>query len=332
MWRDLKKLKIDANRNLWSYTVLKGAYTLSLKIKDAKEEKKYAETKKELLEEISLASEQSNLEPVKRHLQVIKEALLMNGYDVKVCKAKVLNRAVIGTSEFFGKIPFEISLFFDPILNVPFVPGSSLKGAFRQALEALLERREASKHKVDEMVELVFGSNEWSGLVGVTDAYPIKHGVNGFLFEPDVVTPHYPKAKNEFDVKPNPVPFLTIARDVVFKFYIYFNKEIYREEFERLKRLGLRTKRRQAELGVIRVDTFKKELSNAIIDNALSNALLSGDLDEAIRVLKSRGLDATSVIPWVDRSVLYAFAGGVGAKTSVGYSRFEVIEYRSVKG
>ncbi|MFN7106488.1 MAG: hypothetical protein ACK4M3_07920, partial [Pyrobaculum sp.] len=37
------------------------------------------------------------------------------------------------------------------------------------------------------------------------------------------------------------------------------------------------------------------------------------------------------VLPLVDKAVLYAFARGVGAKTSVGYSRFRLVNYAAVK-
>jgi len=323
-WESLGNIELKNAENLWSYITLKGAYILSLKLRG---EGRHAEEKRKLLEDITIATKNLDLDHIKEYLQSVRKALLANGYRVKVCKVGASSRVLVGASEALGKIPFEVGLFFDPILNVPFIPGSSLRGAFRHALKALLERGGRNEKEAEKIAETIFGSTEWSGLVGVTDAYPIKPGINDYLFEPDVLTPHYPEAKTELDVSPNPVPFLTIARGVEFEFYIYFNKEIYREES---KRLGQEAKRRYAELGVVSTHELKNA-RNTSLDNVVRYAVFSGDLAEAVRKLKSMGIDVANVIPWIDRAVLYAFARGIGAKTSTGYSRFEVIEYRSIE-
>ncbi len=321
-----ESLKLSSTENLWSYIVLKGAYVLSLKLKEKRE---YAEKKKELLTDIIATTRHFNLNPIKRYLQSIKEALLINGYHVKVCKVRALNRVLIGISESFGKIPFEVGIFFDPVMNVPFIPGSSLKGVFRHSLKALLEKSGKKGNEAEEKARIIFGSEEWSGLVGVTDAYPVELGINGFLFEPDVITPHYPGAETELNVNPNPIHFLTIARGTVFEFYIYFNKEIYQDEHKWLKKMKRKPKRVHEQLGTI---TVKDLISGKSIDNPIDNALFAGDLAKGIKELKATGIDVVKVIPWVDRAVLYAFAKGIGAKTSLGYSRFEVIKYDVVEG
>ncbi len=89
-------------------------------------------------------------------------------------------------------------------------------------------------------------------------------------------------------------------------------------------------------MGVVSVD----DLANADTRrNPVESALIQGDLGEALSVLRSKrmentpksgGMSIVDVIPWVDRAVLYAFAKGVGAKTNLGYSRFEVQEYRTI--
>ena len=67
-WGDLEELKFDTTMNLWSYTALKGAYILSLKMKEGeREEKKYAEGKRVLLDEISVATKHLSLNPVKEY-------------------------------------------------------------------------------------------------------------------------------------------------------------------------------------------------------------------------------------------------------------------------
>ncbi len=325
----LDNLKFTGNENLWTYVALKGTRSLLLKLED---EKRYVEERRRLLEDV--ASAKYNLNHVKEYLETVKDALSANGYGVKVCRIRALSRVLIGVSESFGKIPFEVGFFFDPVMNVPFIPGSSLKGVFRHALKDLLEREylkeglqpEEAEKEANEITEIIFGLEKWSGLVGVTDAYPVELGVGERLFEPDVITPHYQKAKTELDVRPNPVTFLTIAPGTAFEFYIYFNKELYVREHEMLKSKGERVMRKYPRAGAVnKLDT--REVSTSVIDYAI----FYGDLGRAVEELKDRGINLVNAILWVDRAVLYALTKGIGAKTNIGYSRFEVLEYKAVK-
>jgi len=330
-FESLSNLKLDDITNLWSYVTLKGAYIRNLRLRLKNAERRYSEEKMKLLEEIIKMSERSDLSHIKAYLQGIKRALLVNGYHIKVCNVRASSRVLIGVSEPFGKTPFDVGLYFDPVYNVPFIPGSSLKGAFRHALEILLEKeKKVGENRAKEIAKIVFGSEEWSGLVGVTDAYPIELGIDGYLFEPDVLTPHYHyhylRTRTELDAKPNPVAFLTIARGVTFQFYIYFNKMIYEEE---AKRLGSKAKRKYAKLGTV---TITELTSKGHEMNPIENALMCGDLAEALNELRSKGINVVDIIPWVDQAIFYAFAKGVGSKTNIGYSIFEVLEYKSVEG
>lgn len=329
IWEHLESVSIDENTNLLSYMILKGTLVITNKLKNNREsEHKYSEKRREVIEDVCNATKKINLKCCMEVLHEIREALRYNGYNVKVCKIKASSRVLIGANEPFGKIPLEVGFFFDPILNLPFIPGSSLKGAFRHALEDLIER-DMDKEKAEKIAEIVFGSEKWSGLVGVTDAYPIKSGVNNLLFEPDVVTPHYPGTKTELDVDPNPVTFLTIARDVVFEFYIYFNKNIYSEENKQLEKYRKKLRREYAELGIVKDLASIKSIGDSVKE-LLDNAIYVGDLEKELKRLKDMGLNPINILPYVDRAVLYAFAKGIGAKTSLGYSRFDVIDYRSV--
>ncbi|MGC9106640.1 MAG: type III-B CRISPR module RAMP protein Cmr6 [Infirmifilum sp.] len=329
-WEQLGELKIDKDMNVQSYIVLKGISILKDKLQ--KSEQIYSARKKELIEDICRFSREKDLNNAKKNLQEIREALIVNGYSVKICKIKSSSRTLIGASELFGKNPFEVGLSFDPILNVPLIPSSTLKGAFRYALMDLVGREEG-EGVAKEVADIIFGSKDWSGLAGVTDAYPVKAGINGLL-DPDVITPHYPGAETEFDVKPNPVQFLTVARGVEYEFYIYFNKNIYWREYEWAKSQGKQPKRKFAKVDTVDIENLihLKPTGDAgdQVKNVVGKAFFNGDLAEALRKLESMGLDIAKIIPWVDRAVLYAFARGVGAKTSLGYSRFEVLEYRPV--
>ncbi len=314
--------------NLLSYVTLRGTYIMCKKAKGYN----INDDKRRLLEEVCRNFKIEASDYVKRNLKEVEEALLANGYYVKVCKVKAISRVIVGTSESFAQVPFEVGLFFDPVLNVPFIPGSTLKGAFRQALEELIRREITDNSQAKEIADIIFGKEGLSGLVGVTDAYPVKSGEGGRLFEPDVLTPHYPCAKTELDVKPNPVLFLTIAPGVEFQFYVYFNKETYGLKYVFSQKMReLHKKRRLRRLGTVRYqDLAKSEVIKAAeaLDRALYHDELVLDLSEALQRCNK---PSANIIPYVDRAILHAFARGIGAKTSVGYSRFTIVEYKSLR-
>ncbi|MFN3805278.1 MAG: type III-B CRISPR module RAMP protein Cmr6 [Pyrobaculum sp.] len=294
-----KAVEMDvADVNLMSYITLAGCAMALKKAEEEggrqkggekrgrkKEEESYHNKKRRILEKFCNAQVKTHIGPVVKHLDSVKDALLNNGYGVKECEIESMGRGVVGVGSSFGKILFEVGLSFDPVFNVPYIPGSTLKGAFRSALEELAGEEEA---------ERVFGSSKVGmGLVGVTDAYPVE--ARDRLFEPDVLTPHYPGVETELDVRPKPIQFLTIAPGVKFRCYIYYNKGL-------LARPGRSIK------------TSDEPGPNVDIH--------VGDMG-SVKV-------AAKDLPLVDKAVLYAFARGVGAKTSVGYSRFKLVKYAIV--
>ena len=283
------------NVNLLSYTVLAGTHVCSL----GRQERPRRE--RELLERLCKMSSGS-LQHVRERLDQVKEALLRSGYRVKLCRVQTESRAVVGTASAFGKVLFEVGLSFDPILNVPYIPASTLKGAFRHALEELAGPGEAVR---------VFGGEakrgqqtiREAGLVGVTDAYPVSPDRR--LLDPDVLTPHYSRGgeavEMEIDVEPVPVVFAAIAPGVEFEFYIYYNKALWRL-------LGGRSL------------TSSGQLSRGA-------DIHEGDLASALGAVSG---SAAELLPLVDYAVIYALTRGIGAKTSVGYTRFKLLEYKAV--
>ncbi|MEM2590429.1 MAG: type III-B CRISPR module RAMP protein Cmr6 [Zestosphaera sp.] len=119
-------------------------------------------------------------------------------------------------------LPLEVSLAWDPIFNVPFIPSSSLKGAARAYFEinsVVIDSLSASD---------LFGSEESEGVVVFTDAYPISCKGNSLL-EPDVITPHYSEAGyaiDEVSASPVPIVFLTIAPNVTFRSLVALDWEV----------------------------------------------------------------------------------------------------------
>lgn len=280
--------------------------------REEKREKEMGEVKKELASKLAKFS--PSLQPVKDLLGEVAVALKNNGYGVKVCEVRSEWRSIVGSSEPELHIPFEVGLFWDPVFNVPFIPGTSIKGAVRSAFEELLARDLMSsnipekeiKERVEEEVKRVFGAGGVSaGLVGFTDAYPVS--AEERLLEPDVVTPHYPGKRDELEAEPTPNVFVTIARGVTFRFYVFY-----------VPRGGI-PGRREVGDGL----RFAEKLDQS---SGRSDLLLGNLADQWVDDL---GLN---VVPLVDRAILYAFAKGVGAKTSVGYSRFAVVRYEEYRG
>ncbi|MEM2371304.1 MAG: RAMP superfamily CRISPR-associated protein [Thermofilaceae archaeon] len=302
---ELPKLNVDTN--FLSYVVMIG-FGILLEGDDDR-----AADKRVLLEMLCSVLSQFSFSQVQKHLERVREALLLNGYSLKVCRMVTTTRTVVGAGGSFGKVPFELGLSFDPILNVPYIPASSLKGAFRHALEELRGK---------DLARLLFGEEGEVGVVGVTDAYPVGvvselqgrsgRGAAARLLEPDVLSPHYPETKKletelypetkkletELDVEPKPVVFAAIAPGVVFEFYLYYNRDL------------------RAELGG-RIADASSELNS-------KKHIFEGDLATVNNV-------TIDVLPSLDLAVLYALSRGVGAKTSIGYSRFELLEYKSVR-
>lgn len=320
VFKAVAMLKPDESTNLWSYMTLKGAEIL---LKPLSEGDTFGELKREFLEQISSINLSDRLKEAERVINCWAEALSANGYLVKVVVMEAESRTVVGISSGLGRIPFEVGLSFDPIMNLPYIPGSTIKGAIRRAfMELLSSSNLVSNSKcVDEITDQVFGSSSREGvgigLVGFTDAYPVSPGNGGRVLEPDVITPHYTctsgKMCTEFDVTPIPIQFLTIAPETRFKFLVFFNNPL------RSRRLDTVS---SSKLSVVSKIECGKLDYMVYYDHE--------ELGEALARFKQQ--DRLNAIPWLDRAILYALAKGLGAKTSVGYSRFRIVSYTTFRG
>lgn len=119
-------------------------------------------------------------------------------------------------------LPLEISLAWDPLLNIPFIPSSSLKGRARTYFEL-------QDITVDGMPPSeIFGSQESEGVVLFTDAYPVSC-VGRSLVEPDVISPHFSEARyaiDEASASPVPIVFLTVSPNVTFRFLVAVDRVV----------------------------------------------------------------------------------------------------------
>ncbi|MEM3404142.1 MAG: type III-B CRISPR module RAMP protein Cmr6 [Nitrososphaeria archaeon] len=173
--------------------------------------------KRSVLEMLTKYSKEVSLAKVNRHLDETKAAYSSLGFPILDLEARLTYRAVVGASSTFGQTAFEVGLSFDPLLNVPYIPGSSIKGAVKAA------SRLGKVIPDDKMLRELFGN----GLVGrldFSDAYPVEGGVKGYILIPDVLTPHYSKGGEdvleEDKIMPTPIPFLSIAPTTRFRFLI----------------------------------------------------------------------------------------------------------------
>jgi CRISPR-associated protein Cmr6 len=178
-------------------------------------------------ERLTQYTSQADLNPINNHLNGIVQAYTSLHFPVIDLEATLTYRALVGASSSFGQPAFEVGLSFDPILNVPCIPGSSIKGAVK-ASAALKEVFS------DELVKELFGNGS-IGRLDFSDAYPVKVGVKGYLIIPDVLTPHYNKGEEdilqEHKVMPTPIPFLSIAPGTVFRFIVADRKQDVDQSF-----------------------------------------------------------------------------------------------------
>lgn len=164
--------------------------------------------KRELLEDVAFKSRSKDLlEATRRYMDDIVNSL-------RNVKTKVLQYYIetdgpltIARSGGMGIIPFEIGIAFDWLLNVPYIPGSSIKGSMRRSLDG--------------------GSTRRKDFFTVYDAYPVETST-GYLLVPEVITPHYKDVETELDVKPNPLVHLVVPPGVVFRVIISIDEDCKR--------------------------------------------------------------------------------------------------------
>lgn len=170
-----------------------------------------AEEKRKILTEVvNLSPKLAELQAAQDQLKEAVESLRKIGYQTKVLKGKLSYRGLVGLQEAFGKALFEVGLTWDPLLQLPYIPGSTVKGAARATAEDMNP----------ELVKKLYGDEEKlePGELVFLDAYPSELGEGGRLLEPEVITPTYATSFEEHRVKPTPIVFLSIAQGVVFKF------------------------------------------------------------------------------------------------------------------
>ncbi len=169
-------------------------------------------------------------------------AALSSRYESIVIKAQLKTPLITGIGETH---PHEVSMVFDHNLGIPYIPASGIKGIVRFAHTLglidkipdgkLVERDKDSKscppHFNDEDdwtdVPKLFGTQSQRGSVIFLDAYSEKVPD----LHVDIMNPHYGKYYNGESppadyLDPNPLKFLTVAKDTVFIFRALVDNKI----------------------------------------------------------------------------------------------------------
>ncbi len=112
--------------------------------------------------------------------------------------------------------PLEISISWDPYMNLPFIPGSSLKGA----VASLAWARNSEWY---ELLRGEGGEEERSASpVVFLDAYPVAV-LGRSLLSVDIINPHYREVErsiSEPESSPTPLPFLVVSKNVAFRIVV----------------------------------------------------------------------------------------------------------------
>ena len=167
-----------------------------------------------------------NMKMAERLLSELEDSLESLGISYLTIEAKTESSLLVGSATGPGALTTEVGLSWDPLLELPVIPGSALKGVARAWLEDYLGRDHpdpgAYKKHLEEVAE-VFGSQGSISQLTFYDAYPIS--ADSRLLVLDIINPHYNPASNrklktELDVEPQPVRHLAVAPGVTFKIIV----------------------------------------------------------------------------------------------------------------
>ena len=180
--------------------------------------KELLQLRREVFKDVRDASTRDKILPlltgVNEYLNEIVEGYTQAGYRLLMdVKLKLMSRLLIGTNEPYLKGLFEVGLCWNPFLNLPYIPASSIKGVVS-----------FSAHNIGYSTEAFESEKEASELIFI-DSYPVD--CDEKLLDIDIITPHYVEVERsikETNVKPRPIPFLVVAKGVVFRFIILQSK------------------------------------------------------------------------------------------------------------
>ena len=170
------------------------------------------------------------MEKANKYLDQISKAYKECDYEVLDFIIRSKSRCIFGISSGLAYLMNEIGLCFDPYLNLPFIPASTIKGALSSALR-FFEKDIGLSYNINAVL---FGKGGYEARIGgvvFSNAYPINK--NSKLLVIDVISPHYQPNKylggtvrpEDYELKAEPVPIIYIAVDkgVDFRFLVAYN-------------------------------------------------------------------------------------------------------------
>ncbi len=157
-------------------------------------------------------------------------------YETIVIRARLKTPLITGIGE---SHPHEVSMVFEHNMGIPYIPASGIKGIVRFAHtigllddippEEIKKDKRGKAYFDDEAdwtnIPRLFGTQKNRGKVIFLDAYPEKKP----SLHVDIMNPHYGKYYNGEAppadyLDPNPIKFLTVAKDTVFIFRVLTDK------------------------------------------------------------------------------------------------------------
>ncbi|MEB3825696.1 MAG: type III-B CRISPR module RAMP protein Cmr6 [Desulfurococcales archaeon] len=127
---------------------------------------------------------------VKAKLRDLEKGLASAGYIPFSLHFRLDSRAMVGEPPPPFKALFEGGTLIDPIIEVPYIPGSSLKGLLRMVYNKIGEKLPGCLGELGEPA--LFGSLEKGiGAMVLTDAYPDPDTAVEFLLDGDATVPMY---------------------------------------------------------------------------------------------------------------------------------------------
>lgn len=141
-------------------------------------------------------------------------------YEVAEClKVENCSKLVIGHGEISVR---DTSIKLDHIYGIPFIPATSIKGAFRNYINNKYRINDDDKKSVENTEQIIkmFGNNDKKGEIIFLDSYP-----KNFEIDVDVMTPHYVEYYSNSklprnDLEPNPIEFPVIKKGSEFEIII----------------------------------------------------------------------------------------------------------------
>ncbi|MEM3408488.1 MAG: type III-B CRISPR module RAMP protein Cmr6 [Candidatus Micrarchaeia archaeon] len=210
--------------NLFSWLMIRSIEFNKMRAKNEDTEK-VNEYKLEILESFINKLNRESIERIKFVQKLVdsaKAALAKNCIFVIDIEAKTVSRLLVNTASGLGRTVFEVGLAFNPILNLPYIPSSSIKGSLRNYI-----------HFDEKSKEFIFGDQKEAGYLIVLDSYPSYFSNN--LLEAEVTTSIYGEEIEENKAKPNPIIYPCIARGVTFRFVLGISNRIDEETGKQLR-------------------------------------------------------------------------------------------------